>query len=211
VAVERSDLSPEDLLREARAGGGAALGQLLDVYRNYLGLLARVQIGRRLRSKVDPSDLVQEAFLEAHRDFPQFRGSSEGELVAWLRRILVTNLANVVRHYVGTQGRDVRMETDLAREVEDSSRMLERGLVAGGSSPSQRAARREQSVLLADALHALLPDYREVIILRNLEGLTFPQVAERMGRSLDSVEKLWVRALVQLRRNLGSRHDESAL
>ena len=84
---------PEDLLRQARAGSAAALGQLLDLYRNYLELLARLQIGRRLQGKVDAADLVQETFLKAHRDFAQFRGKSEGEWVGWLRQILAMNLA----------------------------------------------------------------------------------------------------------------------
>ena len=76
--------------------------------------------------------------------------------------------------------------------------------MAQQSSPSQQASRREQAVLLADALAELPADYREVIVLRHLEGLTFPQVAQRMGRTLDSVEKLWMRALVQLRQLLGA-------
>src|SRR5438128_208138 len=87
------------LLHAARAGDGPALGRLLELYRNYLTLLARLQIDQRLQGKFDPSDLVQETFLEAHRDFVQFKGGSEPELVAWLRQILVTNLANLMRHY----------------------------------------------------------------------------------------------------------------
>src|SRR5262245_9458706 len=83
-------------LPRARAGDGPALGQLLELYRNYLALLARYQIGRRLQGKVDASDLIQETFLEAYRDFPQFRGNTEAELVSWLRRILAFNLANLV-------------------------------------------------------------------------------------------------------------------
>jgi RNA polymerase sigma-70 factor, ECF subfamily len=195
---------PEQLLRLARAGSGPALGQVLELYRGYLGLLARLQIGRRLQGKVDPADLVQETYLEAHRDFRQFRGITEGELVGWLRQILASNLANLVRHYRGTQRRDVRLERDLAVELDQSSRVLDQGLVAAGSSPSQQAARREQAVLLADALGRLPEDYREVIILRHLEGLSFPEVARRMGRTLDSVDKLWARALARLRRSLGA-------
>ena len=75
--------------------------------------------------------------------------------------------------------------------------------MAAGSTPSQQAARREQAVLLADALDRLPQDYREVIILRHLEGLTFPEVARRLDRTLDSVEKLWARGLARLRRSLG--------
>ncbi len=194
---------PVQLLDLARAGQGAALGQLLELYRRYLLLLARLQIGRRLQGKVEAADLVQETFLEAHRDFSQFRGGTEEELVSWLRRILASNLANQVRHYYGTQRRNVRLERELTAELDQSSRSLDGALVAPQSSPSQQASQREQAVLLADALGQLPDDYREVLILRHLEGLTFPEVARRLGRSLDSVEKLWVRALARLRRSLG--------
>ena len=194
---------PEQLVRLARAGNGAALGQLLEQYRNYLAMLARLQIGRRLQGKVDASDLVQETFLEAYRDFGQFRGMTEQELVSWLRRILAWNLANLVQRYCGARRRDVRLERELAAEMEQSSRVLDLGLMAKASSPSQQAVRREQAVLLADALEQLSADYREVLMLRHLEELSFPEVARRMGRSLDSVKNVWVRALAQLRRVLG--------
>src|SRR5947209_19596393 len=109
---------PEELLGRARAGGGLALGQLLELYRSYLALLARLQIGRRLRGKVDAADLVQDTFLEAHRHFAGFRGTTEAEFVSWLRGILAANLANLVRRYLGTRGRDVRLERELAAELD---------------------------------------------------------------------------------------------
>lgn len=190
---------PEQLLRLAQGGDEPAMGQLLELYRDYLALLARLQIGRRLQGKVDASDLVQETFLKAHRDFPQFRGTSEAEWVSWLRQILAGNLAHLVRRYCGTQARDVRLERALEGELSQSSQLLDRGLVAPQSSPSQRAARREQAVLLAGALARLPEDYREVIILSHLEGLSFPEVARRLGRTVDSVKNVWVRALAGLR------------
>lgn len=191
------------MLAGARAGDGQALGQLLERYRNYLTLLARVQIGRRLRGKVEDADLIQDTFLEAHRHFGAFRGTSEGELVSWLRQILAANLANLLRHYYGTRRRDVRLERELAAELDRSSQALDRALVAPSDSPSQQADRREQAVLLADALNSLPEAYREVIILSHLEGLRFPEVARRMGRTVDSVKNLWARALGRLRRCLG--------
>jgi RNA polymerase sigma-70 factor (ECF subfamily) len=191
------------LFCRARAGEGIALGQLLELYRNYLALLARYQIGRRLQRKVDASDLIQETFLEAYRDFPRFRGTTEAELLSWLRRILASNLANLVDHYCGTRRRDVRLEQELADELEQSSRAGPWGLVAGQSSPSHQAARREQGVILADALARLPADYSRVLILRHLEELSFPQVAERMARSVHSVKNLWARALARLRQALG--------
>jgi RNA polymerase sigma-70 factor (ECF subfamily) len=196
-------MDPEQLLQEAQAGDAATLGRLLEMYRRYLALLARVQIGQRLQGKVDASDIVQETFLEAHRHFAQFRGKSEGELVRWLRQILATNLANLLRRYLGTQGRDVRLEREIEAAFDRSSVLLDRGLVSPHSSPSQQAVKREQAVLLADALAQLPDDYREVLVLRHLEGLTFPEVARRMERSLDSVEKLWMRGLAQLRQIVG--------
>ena len=198
-----SEVNPEALIEAARAGDEQVLGQLLELYRNYLTLLARLQISRRLQSKVDPADMVQETFLKAYRGFDQFRGTTEPELAAWLRQILALNVANLVRHYCGTQGRDVRLERELADELERSSFGWGAALVASQSSPSQRAARREEAVRLADTLAQLPPDYGEVIVLRHLEGLPFADVAARMERSVDSVQKLWIRALAQLRQLLG--------
>jgi RNA polymerase sigma-70 factor (ECF subfamily) len=191
--------TPERLLGRARAGDAAARGRLLEAYRGYLRLLARLQLGRRLQGKVDPSDLVQEAFLEAHRDFDDFRGSTPVELRAWLRRVLAHNLANQVRRYQRTRRRDVRLERELAEELDQSSQALERGLAAADGSPSRLAADREQAVRLADALEHLPDAYREVLLLRHFEGLSFPEVARRLNRTVDGVKNVWARALARLR------------
>jgi RNA polymerase sigma-70 factor (ECF subfamily) len=179
----------------------------LELYRSYLALLARLQIDHRLQGKMDASDVIQETFLQAHRSFGEFRGQSEGELAEWLRKILATRLANLVRHFCGTQCRGVYLERQLDRELDRSSRVAQ-VLAAPQTSPSQNAARREQAVLLAEALSRLPADYREVIVLHHLEGLTFAETAQRMGRSVGSIEKLWVRALAALRRSLGGESDD---
>ncbi|MGQ0634568.1 MAG: sigma-70 family RNA polymerase sigma factor [Planctomycetaceae bacterium] len=191
--------APGDLLAEARQGTESARGALLENHRNYLELLARVEIGRRLRNKVDIADLVQETFLEAHRNFQLFRGTGDREFAAWLRGILSTRIALVVRHFVGTKRRDVRREERLELDLDESSRLLDRSLLALQSTPSQHVVRHEQGVLLAEALARLPDDYREVMVLRHLEELTFPEVAQRMQRSVGSVKQLWVRALDRLR------------
>lgn len=190
----------ERLIADARAGDTAALGRLLELYRNYLRVLARVEIGRRLQGKVDASDVVQEAFLDAARYFPAFRGSGEAQFAGWVRQILAGTLANQVRRYAGTQARDVRLEVGLATDLDQSAAGLAAIPADPHSSPSHQAARGEQNRLVAEALGRLPDDYQTVIALRHLEGLTFAQVAERMGRTVDAVEKLWVRALAQLRR-----------
>lgn len=189
------------LLAAARGGDSEALGRLLDLYRAYLKLLARMDLGGRLQAKVDPSDLAQETLLEAHRGFDTFRGTSERELVEWLRQILTTRLGKIIRHYAGTKKRDIAREQQLQRDLDQSTDALGR-LTSGQPSPSESLARREQAVLVADAIEALPPDYREVIILRHMRGRAFAEIAREMGRSPGAVEKLWARALVQLRRSL---------
>src|SRR5437762_14300130 len=87
----------ELLLAEAKGGADGALGRLLEHYSQYLTQLARMQIGKRLQGKVDPSDLVQEVFLSVHRQFPQFRGTTEAEFVTWLRRIMAGQFAQIGR------------------------------------------------------------------------------------------------------------------
>jgi RNA polymerase sigma-70 factor, ECF subfamily len=193
---------PEFLLVLAKAGDGAALGRLLERYENYMSLLIRLQVGRRLRAKVDSEDLLQEIWLEIHRKIALFRGVSEREFLTWVRRVIGSILANQVRRYLGTKRRDLRLERALSEELDNSSRALEVSLVASQSTPSQQAVRREQAVLLADALQGLPDDYREVIILRQIEGLSFPDLARRMGRTEDSVKNVWLRALARLRRML---------
>jgi RNA polymerase sigma-70 factor, ECF subfamily len=190
---------PEELLARAVEEGGESLGRLLGLYREYLRLLARLEIGRQLAVKVDASDVVQETLLEAHQDFGRFRGTSEAELVAWLRKIMAGVLCGTLRKYLGAQKRDIRLERTLEASFGQSSLMLGNGLIDPHSSPSQQASRRERAVLLADALAQLPEDYREALVLRHLQGLSFPEIARNMGRSQDSVEKLWVRGLARLR------------
>jgi RNA polymerase sigma-70 factor (ECF subfamily) len=191
------------LVARARGGDGAAVGGLVECFRSYLKLLAEMQLDRALRAKIDASDVVQHTFLEAFRDFPQFRGTTEGELAAWLRQILAHNLAGEFRRYRGTQGRDVTLERSLDQELNASSLALARGLADHDSTPSQQAIRRENALVLADALAQLPDDYRRVIVLRQLQNMSFPDVAAEMGRSTESVRHLWLRALAKLRTQLG--------
>jgi RNA polymerase sigma-70 factor (ECF subfamily) len=201
--VAAREFEPEQLLALAKAGDTEALGRLVQRHRNYMLVLARMQAGRFPPGKLDSQDLMQEAWLAAHRGIGKFRGHSEPEFRAWLRTILASVLANQVRRYRGTLRRDLRLERALAVGLDRSSAALERCLVSPLSSPSDRASRREQSILLADALGRLPDDYREVIVLRQLEGLRFAEVALRMGRSEDSVKNLWLRALDRMRREMG--------
>ncbi|HZW32751.1 MAG TPA: sigma-70 family RNA polymerase sigma factor [Isosphaeraceae bacterium] len=199
--MSQASRTPEELLERARAGDLESFGQLLSRYRNYARLLARTLIGTTLRLRLDPSDLVQETFLEAHRDFSRFAGSTERELLAWLRRILARNLADQARRQKAGL-RDHRRQVSLEAILDRSSARMQHALAAVIASPSAAASQREQAVLLADALAGLPPDYREVIILRNIERLRFEEVAARMGRSAGAVRMLWTRALERLSKAL---------
>jgi RNA polymerase sigma-70 factor (ECF subfamily) len=170
-------------------------------FRPWLDLIARLQVESCFRGKFDASDIVQQTLMEAWRASAQFRGKTEAERVAWLRQILARVLAHEVRRYRGTLKRNLHRERSIERSIDQSSRQLGAVLVSARSSPSEVVAKREQEVLLAEILEKIPADYREVIILRNLEGLTHEEVAERMGRSPGAVRMLWIRALQELRRH----------
>jgi RNA polymerase sigma-70 factor (ECF subfamily) len=183
------------LLVAAKRHDSEALDRLLGLYRNYLRLLARTWLDSAIRGKADPSDLVQETLLNAHRAFAGFRGSEEGELVAWLRQIMARQLTDLVRR-LRSRRRDIGREQPLDGPLRDKLHDL---ATSSFSSPSAAIRRREMGVLLADALAQLSPARREVIVLRNLEEMHWPEIARRMGKSEAAVRKLWARALLALR------------
>jgi RNA polymerase sigma-70 factor, ECF subfamily len=179
----------------------------LERYRSWLGLLARLQVEPRFRAKFDASDIVQQTLLEAVKDWPKFRGGTEAELAAWLRQILAHVLLHEVRRYGGAERRDIGREVSLEEALAESSRRLGAALAAPGSSPSERAGRHELELRLADALARLPADYAEIILLRNVEGLSHEEAAGRMGRGAGAVRMLWVRALARLRQELDLTPD----
>ena len=192
----------ESLLGKARQGDEHQLGRLLTLYRNYLTILATTQLDARLRRRVSPSDLVQEAMLGAYRDFPKFRGSSERELLAWLRQILINCLHHAYEAHIQAGRRDIRREVsldDMNRALDRSVIRLAHVLADHGPSPSAPVRERERAVAIADQLAKLKPDDRDVIVLRNLQGLSFEEVAERMGRKAGAVRMLWLRAIERFR------------
>jgi RNA polymerase sigma-70 factor (ECF subfamily) len=195
-------LEYSSLLDRARGGQDDCLGQLLDRYRNYLHVVARTQIDLHLSVRASPSDVVQETFLRAARQFQTFRGDSEGELLAWLRRILARSIVNAYAHHVRSKKRDVRRDRPIrltSASFDESSRRVDSALAATGTSPSGAAMEQEYSAQVADRLAQLPQQYREVIILRNLEGLPFDEVAQRMGKTSAAVRQLWTRAIRRLK------------
>jgi RNA polymerase sigma-70 factor, ECF subfamily len=195
--MPQPDAIPEILLAQARAGDTAALGQLFELYRNYLRLIARPMIEGALKLKLDASDLVQETFLKAHRQFAHFAGRDEPELMAWLRRILVRTLADQARYH-RSRARNVRRQVSLEALLEQAGGAAQQALADSLPSPSSMAVRRERAVLLADALEKLPADYREVFVLRNIEHIPFNEIATRLGRSPGATRVLWTRAMQRL-------------
>ena len=123
----------------------------LGSYRDYLRILARLQMSGRLRGKLDASDVVQQTILQAHACRHQFRGTTEAEWLGWLRTILANVLGSVTREFE-TAARKVSRELSLERELEQSSARLEHLLAGNQASPSSLAVRTEELVRLAQAL-----------------------------------------------------------
>lgn len=187
-----------ELIERAKANDAAALDELFTRCRQYLGLIARARVESWLRAKVDASDLVQQTMMEAYRGFERFHGRTEGEWLAWLKRILEHNAADFVRHYQG-QKRHVGKEVALGPPGGDSAASRP-GLdpQAPVETPSQALAKIEGELQLAAALDQLAPDHREVIVLRNLQRLPFDEVAQHMDRSRPAAQMLWMRAMQKL-------------
>jgi RNA polymerase sigma-70 factor, ECF subfamily len=170
----------------------------LERYRSYLRLLAEAQLGRDGRKGVEPSDIVQQTLLDAHRDRDGFRGGSEAEHLAWLRHLLACNLADALRA-MGRAKRDAARVRSLEAALGESSARLENWLAADQSSPSQRAERNESFVRLADALVRLPEDNRRALVMRHCQGASLAEISDALGRTPQAVAGLLKRGLAQLR------------
>jgi RNA polymerase sigma-70 factor (ECF subfamily) len=192
------------LLEKARDGEAESLGQLLQLYRNYLTILANTQLDARLRRRLNPSDVVQEMMLAAHRDFAKFRGTTEAELLGWLRQILINCMHRAVEIHVKTQARDVRREISLqqvSQAMDRSAAAFAETLADPGPSPSGILQRREGIADFADRLAKLRPQYRDVVVLRNLQGLSFDEIAQRLESKPGTVRIWWLRAMEKLKQD----------
>lgn len=189
-------------LEAARAGSREALGEALEACRAYLLVVAERELDPALRAKGGASDLVQQTFLEAQRDFDRFHGSTAEQLRAWLRQVLRNNLASFARQYRETQKRQAGREVALPHSTPSGPG----GLATDTPTPSRHAIAGEDAAALQAALDRLPDDYRQVIALRYDEDRPFDEIAQIMQRSPNAVRKLWARAVEHLQRELGQDH-----
>jgi RNA polymerase sigma-70 factor, ECF subfamily len=194
------------LIEGARRGDAECRDRLFSLCRSYLGFIARSQVETWLRRKVDASDLVQETMLEACRDFDRFDGRTEQEWLAWLKRIMTHNAADFVRRYRGTAKRAAGREVPF-HDPADSRSPGAPEPAADQPTPSQEFLQLDTELRVTAALSGLPPDYQEVIVLRNLQRLSFNEVAERMGRTRPAVQMLWMRAIRNLQECLSEKDD----
>jgi len=177
---------------------GSPLAKDLDRHRGYLRALAQIELGRRLQSKVDASDIVQQSLLEAHQGLGALKGRTEPEVVAWLRTILARNLLNTARDFA-TKKRDLKRERSLVQHLADSSVRLDQFLASEQTTPSQIAVRSEDAEKLAAALAGLPDDQRTAVILKHFHDWSLAQISEHMGKSTLAVAGLLKRGLKKLR------------
>jgi RNA polymerase sigma-70 factor (ECF subfamily) len=193
-AASRADVVALSIV-QARDGSSSALGMLLEPYRDYLLHLARAELDRTLIPKVGHSDLVQETFYQAAKDFPKFQGTSDEQLRAWLRQILHHNVSDVARRYERAQKRTVWREQSL----DDARAALSAGQVpCGDLTPSRHTEAAEQSAVLLIEICRLNDIDRRAIELRSLQGKSFEEVGMALERSTEAARKIWVRAVEKL-------------
>lgn len=207
MADADSDSPILELIRDAKAGDIDARNQLLKGCRNYIRLIARTNVETWMNAKVDASDIVQQTLLEAYQGFENFEGVTEAEWYGWIKQILTHNTQDFIRKLRAGK-RDAKLEVPLAPQGNRTSAPVI-DLSAHLSSPSQLMIKSEREFELANAIAELPDDYQEVIQLRNLQRLSFDDIAERMQRSRGAVQMLWARALKRLQEILSSDQDET--
>jgi RNA polymerase sigma-70 factor (ECF subfamily) len=191
-------------LDAARRGDEDAKGELLNRFRPYLNVIAQRLLDDRVQGRLDYADVVQATYLEASRDFTQFRGDTVESFLAWLRNILRNNVSTAHQEHLVTQKRSARREVSLrgTGSSDGSQGEFAHVLPAETSTPSQRVMKNEAAVVLAACMDQLPETQREAIRMRYLEGMPLKEISERMGKSEMAVAGLLKRGLNGLRDEL---------
>ena len=191
----------EDLLLRAKAGDAAALGGLFARYRDRLRRMVRLRLDRRVAGRLDPSDVVQEAYLDVARRFPEYAAAPAVPFYVWLRALTGQRLIDLHRQHLGSKMRDAGQEVSLYRGAlpQASSASLAQQLLAGWTSPTQAAVRAEMQLQLQEALNGMDPIDREVVVLRHFEELNNVETAAVLGIEAAAASKRYLRAVRRLK------------
>ena len=196
----KANNSFEALVDRARAGDQEARDTIFSECRDYLLYVASKNLDRRVQGKCGPSDIVQNTLMNAANAFGNFRGDNSNALHAWLNEILRNELATASRKFLGTAKRNVRREQ--ISKTESQFWRVQRQITDTVATPSSEAIISEDAAELRAAMKRMPDDYRNVLILRNWDRLSFQQIATRFDRTENAVKKLWARALTRLETEL---------
>ena len=185
----------DEVVRAALAGDESSRERIIESCRTYLLAIAQGNLDQPLRAKIGSSDIVQETCIKAHAAFSQFRGQTYGELLAWMRQSLLNGLVDARRKYRGTEARDVAREVS---SVEQTASNPAGVLPDPQLTPSTSADLEEQVTILRAALSQLPEEYRQVIMWRNWDQLSFAEIGDRLNRSEEAARKRWTRAVAKL-------------
>ena len=194
------------LIEQAVRGDQRALGELLGRHRERLRCMVALRLDRRLQGRVDPSDIIQEAFLDAARRLPEYHQNPTMPFFLWLRRLAGQRLVDEHRKHLGAAARDAGREISLYRGAlpETSSAALAAHLLGRLTTPSHAAMRAERKIRLQEALNSLDPVDREVLVLRHFEELTNGEAAAVLGVDKSAATKRYARALIRIKDVLAS-------
>jgi RNA polymerase sigma-70 factor, ECF subfamily len=196
-----SSTTTDDLLLRAKAGDAAALGALFAHYRERLRQMVRLRLDRRVAKRLDASDVLQEAYLDVARRFPEYVAAPAVPFYVWLRALTGQRLIDLHRQHLGAKMRDAGEEVSLYRGAlpQASSASLAQQLLAGLTSPTQAALRAEMQLKLQDALNSMDPIDREVVVLRHFEELNNIETAAVLGIEPSAASKRYLRAIRRLK------------
>jgi RNA polymerase sigma-70 factor (ECF subfamily) len=190
----------EELLRRASAGDQQALAELFAHYRDRLRRMVRLRLDRRLYGRLDPSDVLQEAYIDLARRFPEYAAQPALPFYLWLRGLTGQKLTDLHRHHLGAKMRDAGQEVSLYRGAlpQASSVSLANQLLGRLTSPTHAAVRAETQIRVQEALNSMDPLDREVLTLRHFEMLSNDETAQALGISKKAASKRFIRALERL-------------
>jgi RNA polymerase sigma-70 factor (ECF subfamily) len=196
----------DDLVRRATLGEEAALAELFASHRARLRRMIRLRLDRRLQGRIDPSDVLQDAYFDLAEKLPEYASRRSVPFFIWLRLVVGERLLRIHRHHLGAAMRDAGREISLQQGTlpEASSASLAARLLGQMTSASRVAVRAEMQGFLQEAINAMDPIDREVIALRHFEELTNDEVAVVLGLAKAAASKRYVRAMLRLKAAIGN-------